>query len=69
LIKKDKRPTLCFDLCVDGWTLSDGTHDHTKQSIGSAKSRVNERTNTNKTTGDGELKLVLLGKKRNDTRS
>lgn len=60
---------LCSDFDVDGWALVNRRHDHTEQSVGTTESRVNEGTDTDKTTGNGKLEVVLLGVEGDDTRS
>jgi hypothetical protein len=59
--------TLGFDFSVDGGTLADLTHDHTHETITSAKSGIDHCSNTNKTTWDSVLELVLLSEECNDT--
>jgi len=56
-----------FDLSVDGGELATETKDETDQTIGTAESGVNASTNTNETTGDGELQIVVLGEQCDDS--
>lgn len=50
-----------LDLSVDGGELATETKDETDQTIGTAEGRVDTGTNTNETTGNGELQVVVLG--------
>jgi hypothetical protein len=50
-----------LDLSVDGGELATETKDETDQTIGTAESGVNTSTNTDETTRDGELQIVVLG--------
>jgi hypothetical protein len=59
--------TLSFDFGKDGRSLADLRHDHSHKTIGSAKSRIDKSTNTNQTSWNSELQLVLLSEERDDT--
>lgn len=56
-----------LDLSVDGGELATETKDETDQTIGTAESGVDTSTNTNKTTRNSELKIVVLSKQRNNS--
>lgn len=44
------------------------TQDETNETISTAQSGIDESSNTDKTTGNGELEGVLLGEERLDAR-
>lgn len=50
-----------LDLSVDGGKLATETKDETDQTIGTAEGGVDTGTNTNETTGNGKLQVVVLG--------
>jgi hypothetical protein len=56
-----------LDLGVDGGELATETKDETDQTIGTAEGGVNTGTNTDETTGDGELQVVVLGEQSDDS--
>jgi hypothetical protein len=56
-----------LDLSVDGRELATETKDETDQTIGTAEGGVNTGTNTDETTGDGELQVVVLGEQCDDS--
>ena len=55
-----------FDLAVNLGKSALETKDETDQTIGTAQSRVNARTNTNETTRNGVLEVVGFGVEGND---
>jgi hypothetical protein len=50
-----------LDFGVDGGELATETKDETDQTIGTTEGGVNTSTNTDETTRDGELQIVVLG--------
>lgn len=56
-----------LDLSVNSRELATETKDETDQTIGTAESGVDTSTNTNKTTRNGELQVVVLGKERDNS--
>ena len=56
-----------LDFSVDGGELATETKDETDQTIGTAESGVDASTNTNKTTRNSELEIVVLSKQRNNS--
>jgi hypothetical protein len=55
-----------FDLSVDRRQLTTVTQNETNETISTAQGRVDESSNTDETTGNGELEGVLLGEERLD---
>lgn len=56
-----------FDLAVNLGKSALETKDETDQTIGTTQSRVNARTNTNETTGNGIFEVVRFGVEGNDS--
>jgi hypothetical protein len=57
-----------LNLSVDGGELATKTKDETDQTIGTAEGGINTSTNTDETTGNGELQIVVLGEECNNSR-
>ena len=62
-----KQEVVDLNLSVDGRQLATVTQNETDKTISTAKGRVDEGTDTDKTTGNSELERVLLGEERLDT--
>ena len=56
-----------LNLGVDSGELATETQDETDQTIGTAEGGVNTSTNTDETTGDGKLQVVVLGEQSNNS--
>jgi len=56
-----------LNLSVDGGKLATETKDETDQTIGTAEGGVDTGTNTDETTRDGELQVVVLGEQSNNS--
>ena len=56
-----------LDLGVDGRKAATMTENETDETIRTAKGGVDTGTDTNKTTGNGELEVVVLGEERDNT--
>ena len=54
--------TADLQLDIDIRTLSDGGHDVTQELVTLAEDGVHQGTDTDKTSGHGELQIVALGK-------
>jgi hypothetical protein len=65
----DSPLTADLQLDIDIRTLSDGGHDVTQQLVTLAEDGVHQGTDTDKTSGNGELQIVALGKERDDSGS
>ena len=59
--KSPEQEVVDFDLGVDLGKLALETKDETNETIGTAKSGVDAGTDTDETTGNGELEAVVLG--------
>lgn len=57
-----------FKLRVDLRQLALQTEDEADETVGTAESRVNAGTDTDQTTGHGELERVVFGEERDDAR-
>lgn len=66
--KTTEKEVVDLDLSVNGRKAATVTEDETDETIGTAKGGVDTGTDTDKTTGDGELEVVVLGEERNDAR-
>lgn len=55
-----------LDLSVDGGKAATVTEDETDETIGTAEGGVDTGTDTDKTTGNGELEVVVLGEERDN---
>lgn len=63
-----KQEVVNFQLGVDSGKASTVTKDETNETISTAQSRIHASTDTNQTTRDGKLKVVVLGKEGHDPR-
>lgn len=57
-----------LDFGVDVGEMSTETEDEANETIGTAEGRVDAGTDTDETTGDGKLQVVVLGEQRDDSR-
>jgi hypothetical protein len=61
--------TADLQLDIDIRTLSNSGHDVTQQLVTLAEDGVHQGTDTDKTSGNGELQIVALGKERDNSGS
>jgi hypothetical protein len=61
--------TFSLDLGIYVRALANCAHHHSQQPVRTAQSRIHQCSDTDKTTWDGELQLVLLGEEGHDLRA